>query len=380
MAAVVCENCGTSNPAGRQFCENCDGFLDWTGTEADPVAAAPPKAAPPAAAPQQQVRPQSAPAQAPQVTAPQYRPQSAPPPPPPPPPPGPAAAPPPHPGAVYAPVAASPYSTAPLQRICANCGTASEPTRRFCRRCGTWLVTPSVMTPGPPDGLGKRLRRRYWGGGPYSGDLTRGTIAFRVLSIFIVLAVLVLVMSLVGWHPIRRTTDQIGHILGTGRVSNVTAQAVPADAFPGLPAAWAVDDVRGRGFATRWTLGGNGDPKSACAAPPPPQAAASSLILTFPKMTNVREIGIEAGLPDGDAQIAARWRPQTLALYWPGGKCQAVQLAKEPGLQRFTVDAGLVNQVTIVLVAAYPPENGSSDRLDIGEITFWERTKLTDLD
>ena len=31
-------------------------------------------------------------------------------------------------------------------------------------------------------------------------------------------------------------------------------------------------------------------------------------------------------------------------------------------------------------VAAYPPENGSSDRLDIGEVTFWERTKLTDLD
>ena len=49
MAAVVCENCGTSNPAGRQFCENCDGFLDWTGTEPDPVAAAPPAAAPPAA-------------------------------------------------------------------------------------------------------------------------------------------------------------------------------------------------------------------------------------------------------------------------------------------------------------------------------------------
>ena len=80
MAAVVCENCGTSNPAGRQFCENCDGFLDWTGTEPDPVAAAPPAAAPPAAAPQQQVRPQSAPAQAPQVTAPQYRPAAPPPP------------------------------------------------------------------------------------------------------------------------------------------------------------------------------------------------------------------------------------------------------------------------------------------------------------
>ena len=32
MAAVVCGHCGTSNAAGRQFCENCDGFLDWDGT------------------------------------------------------------------------------------------------------------------------------------------------------------------------------------------------------------------------------------------------------------------------------------------------------------------------------------------------------------
>ena len=75
------------------------------------------------------------------------------------------------------------------------------------------------MAPAPPDGLGTRLRRRYWGGGPYSGDLTRGTVAFRVLSIVLVLAVLVLVMSLVGWHPIRRTTDLVGHVLGSGRVS-----------------------------------------------------------------------------------------------------------------------------------------------------------------
>ena len=51
MAAVVCENCGTSNPAGRQFCENCDGFLDWSGVpDAGPVAAAPAPAAPAAPA------------------------------------------------------------------------------------------------------------------------------------------------------------------------------------------------------------------------------------------------------------------------------------------------------------------------------------------
>jgi len=83
----------------------------------------------------------------------------------------------------------------------------------------------------------------------------------------------------------------------------------------------------------------------------------------------------------GDPQIAARWRPRTLALYWPGNKCQIVQLDKDFRLQRFTVnDVGLVNQVTIVVLAAYPPENGSSDRLDIGEVTFWERGGLTDVD
>ena len=59
---------------------------------------------------------------------------------------------------------------------------------------------------------------------------------------------------------------------------------------------------------------------------------------------------------------------------------EVVQLAKDPGLQRFPVDVGLANEVTIVFVAAYPPENGSSDRLDVGEVTFWERKGLTDLD
>ena len=380
MAGLVCDNCGTSNPPGRQFCENCDGFLDWSGSPAaDPVPAAPAPAAPP---PPQQTRTQPAPAPAPAPAAAVPPPHQPPPSPyqPPAAPPMPSAAPP-HPGATYAPVASPPpLRTAPLQRTCGNCGTASEPTRRFCRRCGTWLVTPSLVAPGPPDRLGTRLRRRYWGGGPYSGDLTRGTIAFRILSILVVLLVLVLIMSLTGLHPIRRTTDLIGHVLGTGRVSGVTAQAVQADAFPGIPAAWAVDDVRGRGFATRWTLGGNGDPVATCPKTTPPQATASLLQLNFPKMTNVREIGIEAGLPEGDPQIAARWRPRTLALYWPGNNCQVVQLDKDFKLQRFPVDVGLVNQVTIAFLAAYPPENGSSDRLDIGEVTFWERGGLTDVD
>jgi hypothetical protein len=250
----------------------------------------------------------------------------------------------------------------------------SDSTRRFCRRCGTWLVTPTLVAPAPPDRLRTRLRRRWWGGttGAYTGDLTRGTIAFRILSIVLVLGLVAGVLTLVGLHPIRRATDLVGHVLGSGRVDGVTAQAAPADALPGYPATWAVDDVRGRGFATRWTSASS-DPKSACTSPTPAPATASSLVLTFRQPTDVREIGIEAGLPPDDPQLAARWRPQTLELRWSTGACQVVQLAKEPGLQRFPVEQGEVTDVTVVIVAGYPPDTQGADRLDIGEITFWQR-------
>ena len=387
MAAVVCGHCGTSNAAGRQFCENCDGFLDWDGTaEPDPAPAAsrppvrqqppPPQQSRPAPPrpPQQAAPPQAAPPQAaPQYGPPQYGP----------PPSAPAQPPrqaspyaaPAHPGTLtYSPVGMPP-STGMMLRRCSNCGETSDSSRRFCRRCGTWLVTPTLVRPGPPDRLGTRLRRRWWGGttGAYRGDLTRGTIAFRIASVIGVILLIGVVLTVAGFHPIRRVTDLVGHVLGSGRVSGVTAQAVPGDALPGHPAAWAVDDVRGRGFATRWTSGSSGDPNSACSGTAATPATASSLNLTFPRATNVREIGIEAGLPAGDPDIANRWRPQTLELHWPGGKCQAVQLAKDPGLQRFAVDQGIVGQVAIVVVAGYPPDGPGSDRLDIGEITFWQR-------
>jgi hypothetical protein len=375
MAGVVCENCGTSNPAGRQFCENCDGFLDWSGTPAaepapaaprPPVAPTPPPAPPPFAPPAPpQAAPPPAPVPAATVPPTSYRPAAPPPVPPTPP----------HPGATFTPVARPPVSTVPLHRTCGNCGTASDSARRFCRRCGTWLVTPTLVAPAPPDRLRTRLRRRWWGGttGAYTGDLTRGTIAFRILSIVIVLALVAVVLTLAGWHPIRRVTDLVGHVLGSGRVDGVTAQAVPADALPGHPAEWAVDDVRGRGFATRWTSGSSGDPKAACATATPAPATASSLALTFRQPTNVREIGIEAGLPPDDPQLAARWRPETLELHWSNGACQAVQLAKGPELQRFAVDQDTVTGVTIVIVTGYPPDTQGSDRLDIGEVTFWQR-------
>ena len=101
-------------------------------------------------------------------------------------------------------------------------------------------------------------------------------------------------------------------MLGSGRVEGVEAAADPAGA-PGSPPRGlgggrrprpGLDDVLGRR---------PGGPADACATTPPP-AVASRLVLAFPGPTNVREIGVEAGLAEGDDQRAGRYRPRTLRL------------------------------------------------------------------
>jgi len=379
MAGVVCGHCGATNPEGSRFCENCDGFLDWEGrpAEAEPAAAPPaqPTVAEPATPASHSVQ---APAPLPLTTrslgrtsslsrataAPETGPADAAP----------------DPAAPPAPVVQAP--AAPLSHSCPRCGVENDLSRRFCRHCGEWLVTPSTLPAAQPAPLGRRLRRAWWGGerGAYSSRLSRSTVGFRILATLAGVVVLALVLGLTGLHPIRRVTDQIAHVLGSGRVEGVTASTQPADVPGERPAAWAVDNVRGRGWATRWTGATAGDPDTACSSVPgtaaggaPAPATASSLVLTFPAPTDVREIGIEAGLPADDDTRTTRWRPRTVELHWNGGRCQRVDLADDAGLQRFGVDQGEVSGVTITPVAGYPPTGAATDQLDIGEVTFWHR-------
>ncbi|HVN10677.1 MAG TPA: hypothetical protein VMT69_01195 [Kineosporiaceae bacterium] len=207
--------------------------------------------------------------------------------------------------------------------------------------------------------------------------MTASTIAFRVFVVVATGAALVVVLTLSGLHPIRQVTDVVGHIRGSGRVDGVTATAEPADALSGHTAPWAVDDQRDRGWTTRWTAPDAGTPSAACASTPGAgtarfSATANVLVLRFPSATDVREIGIEAGLPGGDER-GTRWQPKTLELRWDGGGCQRVDLANTPDLQRFGVDQGSVGGVTIAVVAGYPPADAGSDRLDIAEVTVWQR-------
>jgi hypothetical protein len=405
--AVVCGSCGAGNREGEHFCANCGEFLDWDGAAAPepaPVPAPEPRAPsgpPPAPAPTpaataapgpvaRPIRPPVAPLRPPTEqrarAGPRPGPASAPPPAPAPPAPAPADP------AARATTRLLPVPPAPATSSCPNCGTDNDPTRRFCGRCGEWLVTPVVTPPPPPAGFRQTWRRRWFGErGPYTGRLSRATVGFRILAGLVVLAVLTAVLALAGLHPIQRIQDEVGHIRGTGKVTGLTAfsqpagMAAPADAPPAgaeadPTAAWAVDNVRARGWSTQWTSPTAGDPGAACPSPLGAAAVATtstSLRIRFPAAIDVREIGFEAGLVQ-PAERNSRWQPRTLELRWDGGECQSVSLANTPDLQRFGVSrradgaAGLTG-VTVTVVAGFRPAVPGPARLDIGEVTVWQR-------
>ena len=242
-------------------------------------------------------------------------------------------------------------------------------------------MTPSATVRKPPDSVGGRLKRRWHGdAGPYTANLSRSTIAFRILAGVVGVSVAAVLLGLAGFHPVRRVSDQVAHIRGTGRVDHTTigAAANPADGQAGRTAAWAVDNVRDRGWATQWTAPTAGEPEAACASGPgsagaqTTSATANTLVLSLKTAANIREIGFDAGLAAPDER-ADRWQPKTLELRWSDGECQVVNLQNDPGLQRFGVHSGLVRGVTIAVVAGYAPASAGSNELDLGEVTFWHR-------
>jgi hypothetical protein len=399
MANVICGHCGASNAKGLRFCEKCDGFLEWEGTPEDPepeAEPAPPPAVRPAATrPAPAARPGRAPASEPAlpfwqqavtttqptVTPPARarnpvstqnpaRPPSS----------RPIQAPARSASTLPVPLPAPPTPATPATPaalVCATCGTPNDHGRRFCRHCGDWIVTPTARVRTPPGTVSGALKRRWRGdGGPYTSSLTRSTIAFRTLAGVAVVAVVAAILGLAGLHPIRRVTDQVAHIRGSGRIdpTTVAAAANPPTGLAGRSAGWAVDNIRERGWATRWTAPTAGDPKAACrtGSATAAGATANTLILKFQVPTDIREIGIEAGLVAA-ADRTNRWQPRTLELHWSDGRCQPLNLKNIPGLQRFGVDAQVVTGVTIAVVAGYAPPSAGSDELDLGEVTFWQR-------
>lgn len=340
MSSLACTACGTMNQAGSSFCSGCDAFLGWTGqavaeTQPDAVrgtrSTATPRAAPtPHATPTPRATP--TPSRAPDSSA-----------------------------------GVGVMGTPAL--VCGWCRTGNEANRRFCRRCGNWLVTPTSSPQATRPSA--RDTRPWWLGGPrtpYTGELSRTTIAYRVLAAVGVPALIVLLLALTGQHPVRRVTDLAGHLRGTGRLDRLTATSAEPQ---GKPAA-AVDNVRALGWSPRWPgTTTRIDPDAVCAST---SAVGPSLMVTFAEEADVREIGVEAGLPDGDGQRVHRWRPEVIRLDWVGGGCQAIQLDDVPDLQRFGVaQPTLVSGVRVTILSCYPADPAVAGSTDIGEITVWHR-------
>jgi hypothetical protein len=209
----------------------------------------------------------------------------------------------------------------------------------------------------------------------YTTPLTTTTVLFRSLGALVAVAVVALLLGAAGFNPFSRGKDFVQHMLGSGRVTGVQAAADPAEEVDGHPAAWAVDDIKARG----WTAGvvaptpeGTDD---GC-VDPAPQYASNTLVLTLPGATDVREIGIEGGVTEADGRDN-RVRPRTLRLDWAGGGCQSITLEDTEKLQRFAVrEDGPVTGVRVTIVGGYAPSSPGapgSDRVDLGEVTFWQR-------
>lgn len=333
MSSLACTACGTMNEAGSSFCSGCDAFLGWTGQA---VTQPRPAATIPVAQPTPTHQPSPTPRPAP------TRPASA----------------------VAAPVGV--LGTPAL--VCNWCRTGNEADRRFCRRCGTWLVTPTSRPQATRPAL--RGTRPWWLGGPrtpYVGQLSRFTVAYRVLAAVGVPALVVLLLAVTGQHPVRRVTDLAAHLRGTGRLDRLTATSAEPQ---GKPAA-AVDDVRALGWSPRWPgTTTEIDPDAVCAGT---AVVGPSLMVTFAE-ANVREIGVEAGLPEGDGQRGQRWRPEVIRLDWVGGGCQAIRLDDVPDLQRFGVaQPTLVSGVRVTILSCYPADPAAAGSTDLGEITLWHR-------
>jgi hypothetical protein len=254
---------------------------------------------------------------------------------------------------------------------CSRCGTDNDAARRLCRHCGNWLVVPAALPAVARTSL--RAGRPWWLGGDrarYQGELSRTTLAYRVGAAVLALVVVVAVLTVTGQHPIRRTRDLVGHLLGSGRVTGVTASAAQGQGTP----SGAVDDVRALGWSPPWPLADGGSAVAATACSAAAAAAGPALTLTLPGPTDVREIGIDAGLPAKDPQQPQRWRPKVLRLAWAGGGCQAVELKQAADLQRFGVrQQGPVTGVTVTILSAYSPGPRAPGPVDVGEITFWQR-------
>jgi hypothetical protein len=345
MASKVCESCGEPVASGVQFCTNCGFFLDWSEQgeeEPSPV----PRTRPRAVQESPSTQSESA------ATTEEIR-----------------------------PVAVARPKT-PSGTPCPACATPNPVGRRFCSHCGRFIGTPSdagaLRAFAPPNlpwwrrwlfgrpGSERAARTAYRRSLPWPVRMRRALIALGVLLLGLGY------LHFVGRDPVSWARHQVDALRGTlVKVPDVTARAPAGSSpVPDFPATAAVDGDKD----TAWAIPFAGPQQvsgSACTA----VSDTNGLLLSMPQEVTLRAMKVHGGFPGPDAQ--QRWRPRTLELWFPDGKCQRVNLVDTATPQQLRIHAVRANAVRIAVVAGYPPQGGGSNQAytAITEIALLTRPK-----
>jgi hypothetical protein len=364
---VRCLECGAYSRADNRFCVRCGATLDvilLPGTAPGPPAAPVSPAAPVAHG----VQPAPVPAPAGHGLQPAEAKQ--------------------RPAPVRPPAAPAPV--APGGPGCPQCGTPNEPGRRFCQRCGAAVgdaapSAPSTPAPAPSRSWWQRLRRRGHGPGGEAQrrrqarlDYRRSLdLRFRILRWVAVLGglgALAAGLGLAGLDPVSGGRDLWRRVFPRDeRVAGLTAAADPADADRReFAAAAALDGAPDTAWAAGWQLDPGAPPPPPCAPAPGTGGADAALVLTLPEPTDLSKLGIQAGLPEGDADRPTQWRPRALELRYDDG-CQVVELADEAGPQEHAIEAHATTTVRITVLDALAPTapTGTGDLVALAEVDLY---------
>lgn len=289
---VICESCGTANPPGVEFCQNCKAFLAWNRghTATQPIPAQAP--AGPAA---QDVRGQSA-------GNPPTRVEAAPPP--------------------GQPAWAS---------YCTWCGAGNPTGRHLCRRCGLLLdradpwsrpAASAASSPAAPTAAAYERAVPGW----YRGRAAIVTAAVLGLGLLLWASIPSIPRAADAWDA--RDRHYLPVPVASVRVENpaaVRGKATPA----------TVVDGSEQELTLAWTAP-KGSPS--CASP-----GTTWIVLQLKQPSQIAGLQISAGLSKGNPLADAELRPTMVGVQLDGGPCTSAEV----GPDWKQVEAGGANVRTI---------------------------------
>jgi hypothetical protein len=241
--------------------------------------------------------------------------------------------------------------------------------------------TEASTSPGPQDQFSRRefdrdLRvanagRRVG----YDRPVTVGTWTWRVASVLVVVAV-ILALALPAAASARSSLYYATESVFRPTYAQIplrTGYTIPSQPPPAGFAPFGLANGR---FQSPWAVGwsssspipvGGGN----CAVNP--AHASGYLFLQFSKPTTVDRIVIRAGLDHSDPRWSGLDRPKRVGLSYANHPCAQLRLADQSDPQGFDVHMANVREVTIVVMAVFPPVSTNLGATAITSVAFMNR-------